>query len=171
MREERVTLNKIDVKRLIKAAKNHLQEMGLKIIHEDEFDSYHSIKAHKGGKLALVTGSIRDVEVLITGTDKDYELTLRTGAWGRDIVIPTIFSGILSKASAALSAGTIVSGYAGVTGTASLVSVPIAVTATVAIAEAYRAGKFENNFWTWLNKEIISLGKESMVSTPRIVVP
>lgn len=79
MREERVTLSKIDAKRLIKAAKDHLHELGLKIIHEDTFEGYHSIKAHKGGKLALVTGSIRDVELLITGTGKDYELTLRTG--------------------------------------------------------------------------------------------
>ncbi len=49
MREERVTLSNIDAERLIKAAKDHLQELGLKIINEDAFEGYHSIKAHKDG--------------------------------------------------------------------------------------------------------------------------
>ncbi|MHB8602470.1 MAG: hypothetical protein ACYC6W_06310 [Nitrosotalea sp.] len=143
MREERVTLNKIDVERLVKSTKNHLQELGLKIINEDTFEGYHSIKAHKGEILALVTGSIRDVEILITGKDKDYELTLRTGAWGRDIAIPTLLISGFSLGAGAVVAGT----------------------------EVFRAVMFEKNFWTWLNKEIITLGKESMMSTPQVVVP
>jgi hypothetical protein len=172
MREERVTLNKIDVERLIKSAKSHLQELGLKIINEDAFEGYHSIKAHKGGKIALVTGSVRDVELLITGTDKDYDLTLRTGAWGRDMVIPTLFGGILGSAGTAMAAGTtLATGAAVVTGTVVTAGVPIAAGATVAVVEAYRAGKFEMNFWTWLNKEIVNLGKEAMMTRPQVVVP
>jgi hypothetical protein len=144
MREERVTLGKIDVERLAKAAKDYLQKLGLKIINEDAFEGYHSIKAYKDGKIALVTGSVRDIELLITGTDKNYELTLRTGAWGRDIAIPALLASMVSFGAGAVVAG----------------------------VEAYRAGKFEKDFWTWLNKEIISLGKEAMMSIPQeVVVP
>jgi hypothetical protein len=183
MREERVTLNKIDVERLIKSAKDHLQELGLKIINEDSFEGYHSIKAHKGGKLALVVGNVRDVELLITGTEKDYELTLRTGAWGRDIVIPGLLGGIIvragvaaapataAKASAALVGGATVATGAAVAAGASVVGAPVAAGTAVALVEAYRAGKFEKNFWTWLNKEIVKLGKEATISTPKVVVP
>lgn len=181
MREERVTLSKIDVERLVKAAKDHLQEMGLKIIDEDVFEGYHSIKAHKGGKLALVTGSIRDVELLITGTEKDYEMTLRTGAWGRDIVIPTIFGGALvragvaaapaaaARAGAAVATGAAVAAGTTIAGAAVTAGAPVAAGAAVAVVEAYRAGKFEKNFWTWLNKEIVKLGKEVTMSAPRII--
>jgi hypothetical protein len=164
MREERVTLSKIDANRLITAAKHHLQELGLKIIHEDTFEGYHSIKAHKGGKMALVTGSIRDVELLLTGKDMDYDLTLRTGAWGRDMVIPSIFAGIMGSTGTSFATGAAV-----VTGTIVSAGVPLVAGASVAVVEAYRAGKFEMNFWTWLNKEIVNLGKESMMTKPQVI--
>lgn len=143
MREERVTLSKIDAERLVKSIKDHLRNLGLEIIHEDTFESYHSIKAYKGGIPSLVTGSVRDVEILITGKDKDYELTLRTGAWGRDIAIPSLLISGLSFGAGAVVAG----------------------------VEVFRAVMFEKNFWTWLNNEILNLGKESMMSTPVVVSP
>ena len=71
MKEERVSLSNVDVDNLVNATKQHFQELGLQIIHEDKFENYWSIKAHKGGKLATVTGSIRDVEVLVTGTNNN----------------------------------------------------------------------------------------------------
>jgi len=143
MREERVILSKIDVDILVISTKNHLQELGLKIIHEDTFEGYHSIKAYKGGIPSLVTGSVRDVEILITGKDKDYELTLRTGAWGRDIAIPSL----------------LVSGFS------------FGVGAVVAGVEVLRVVMFEKNFWAWLNKEIFNLGEESVMTTPQVVAP
>jgi hypothetical protein len=143
MREERVTLSTIDLERLVKSTKDHLQELGLKIINEDIFEGYHSIKAYKGGILALVTGSVRDVEILITGKDKDYELTLRTGAWGRDIAIPSLLISGLSFGAGAVVAGT----------------------------EVFRAVMFEKNFWAWLNNEMISIGKGSMIGSPQVVTP
>ena len=143
MREERVTLSKIDVERLVKSIKDHLENMGLKIIHEEILDGYHSIKAYKGGIPSLVTGSVRDVEILITGKDKDYELTLRTGAWGRDIAIPSLLISGLSFGAGAVVAG----------------------------AEVLRAVMFEKNFWTWLNNEILNLGKEAVMSTPVVISP
>ncbi len=87
------------------------------------------MKAYKGGKLSAVTGSIRDVEILITGSNNTYDLTLRTGAWGRDITIPALLASAVSFGAGAIVAG----------------------------AEAYRAYKFEKNFWDWLNQTIKSL--------------
>ncbi len=186
MREERVVLSSIDVERLVKAAKDHLQELGLKIIDEDVFEGYYSIKAHKGGNLAIATGNVRDVEILITGTEKNYELRLRTGAWGRDIVIPSLLGGALIRAGAAalpttaVRAGAAVAGAAAriagvaVTGAAvgaTIAGAPVAAGAAVALIEAYRAGKFEKDFWNWLKAEIVSLGKEATMSKPRQLMP
>ena len=38
-------------------------------------------------------GNIRDVEVMISGTKGNYDLVLRTGAWGKDIMVPTAIWG------------------------------------------------------------------------------
>lgn len=183
MREERVTLSNIDIERLVKFAKDHLEGLGLKIINEDSFEGYHSIKAHKGGKIALVVGNVRDVELLVTGTEKNYELRLRTGAWGRDIAVPGILGGAIVRAGVAAAPATtakvgaaLVGGAAAATGAAiaagaSIVGAPVAAGAAVALVEAYRAGKFEKDFWNWLNHEIAVLGKDATMSRPKMVMP
>ncbi|MDE1829086.1 MAG: zinc ribbon domain-containing protein [Thaumarchaeota archaeon] len=128
MKEESVKLGNIEADKLISSIKQHFTELGLQVIHEDKSDGYWSIKAHKGGKISAVTGSIRDVEILITGSDKNYDLIFRTGAWGRDIAIPALLASAVSFGAGAVVAG----------------------------AEAYRAHKFEKNFWDWLNQQIKS---------------
>ncbi len=142
MKEERVNLSNVEISQLFSAVKQHLQELGLQIIHEDGMENYWSVKAHKGGKLATLTGSIRDVEVMITGSSNNYDLTLRTGAWGRDIAIPAILA-----SSVSLGAG-----------------------AAVAGVEMYRAHKFEKNFWEWLNQKVDQLGRgKATISEPALV--
>ncbi len=143
MKEERVNLSNVNIDKLVSAAKQHLQGLGLQIIHEDKFDNYWSVKAHKGGKLATITGSIRDVEILVTGTGNNYELTLRTGAWGRDIAIPALLVSTMSLAGGV----------------------------AVAAAEIYRAHKFEKNFWDWLNQRVAQLGSNATISQPTVVKP
>jgi len=182
MREERVMLTKIDAEKLIQAAKNHLQELGMKIIDEDSFEGYHSIKAYRGGNMALVTGSIRDVELLITGTEKNYELRLRTGAWGRDMAIPAMIGGILTKAGTTIvpdvasKVGDVIATSASTIARSSLMSgstvaasAPFAAGIAIAAIEAYRAGKFEKNFWKWLKNEISRIGIESTMGKPEVI--
>ena len=143
MKEEMVALSNVNVDNLITLTKQHLQELRLEIIHEEKHDDgYWSIKAHRGGKLAAITGSIRDVEILIVGTNNQYELTLRTGAWGRDIAIPALLASMVSIAGAA----------------------------AVAAAEVYRAHKFEKDFWDWLNKQVMSYDN-GKISPPKLVKP
>src|SRR5579872_582546 len=105
MKEEVVKLSNVEVDKLISDIKQHFVELGLQIIHEDNHDGYWSIKAHKGGSLSAVTGSIRDVEILMTGANNNYDLTLRTGAWGRDIAIPALLASAVSFGVGAAVAG------------------------------------------------------------------
>lgn len=138
MKEESVQLSDVEINRLISSIKQHFAELGLQIIHEDAHEGYWSIKAHKGGKLSVITGSIRDVEILITGSNNVHDLTFRTGAWGRDIAIPALLVSAVSFGAGAAVAG----------------------------AEAYRAHKFEKNFWEWLNQQIKSLN--ATITVPSI---
>ena len=89
MRQEHVTLKNVEVKQLFELIKKHLQEIKLDIIHEETEENYWNLKAHKGSKGSIVVGNIRDVEVMISGTKGNYDLVLRTGAWGKDIIVPT----------------------------------------------------------------------------------
>jgi hypothetical protein len=126
MKEERVLINNIDASKLYSDIKAHIQEIGLQIIHEDSQEGYWSIRAYKGGTLSAITGSIRDVEIMMTKSGGGYDLTLRTGAWGRDIAIPSLLVSAVSFGAGAIVAG----------------------------AEVYRAYKFEKNFWEWLNQRL-----------------
>lgn len=141
MKEESVQLSNIEVGQLRSAIKQHLTELGLQVIHEDSHDNYWSIKAHKGGTLSTITGSIRDVEIIVTGSNNNYDLTFRTGAWGRDIAIPALLA-----SSVSFGAGAVVAG-----------------------AEAYRAHKFEKNFWEWLQQQTRALNAK--ITTPAQVSP
>src|SRR6266487_2734492 len=143
MKEEHVTLNNIEISQLYGAIKKYLQDLKLQIIHEDKFDNYWSIKAYKGGKINTITGSVRDVEVMISGAENNYQLVLPTGAWGRDIFVPA--------AIAALAAGGMGAGV-------------------VAGLEIFRAYTFEKNFWEWLTRAVDELGKgNASVSEPKSV--
>ena len=146
MREEHVTLSNIEVSNLYDAIKTHLQQdLKLDIIHEDKFENYWSIKAYRGGKVNTITGSVRDVEVIISGTENNYDLVLRTGALGRDIFVPGAIAGI---AAGGLGAG------------------------VVAGLEVFRAYSFENDFWKWLNQTVQEIGKgRASVSKPRDIGP
>jgi hypothetical protein len=99
-----------------------LKGLKLDIIHEEKDEDYWDIKAHKGGKASVIVGNVRDVEIMISGARSAvpyYDIILRTGAWGKDIVVPTA---IAAAATAGIAA------------------------APVAAIEAYRAHSFEKKF-------------------------
>ncbi len=141
MRQEKVILSNVDIAQLQNAIKWHLKDLNMEIMREDKFDKYWSVRATRGGGLSVYVGSIRDVEVMIAGPDNEnkYELMLRTEAWGMDIAIPAFL--------------------------ASLISAPFG--AAVAGAEAYRAYKFEKDFWTWLKEQVKRIARGEMkISEP-----
>ena len=141
MRQEHVTLHDVEVSQIYDRIRNYLKDKKLDIISEEKEDNFWDLKAHKGTKGSIIIGNVRDVEVMISGSkDAGHDLVLRTGAWGKDIIVPTAFWGVA---------------------TAGLAVAP------VALAEIYRAHAFEKHFWDFIRKETSDLGKgKAEVSSP-----
>jgi hypothetical protein len=145
MRQEHVTLHGVEVSQLYDKIRQYLKDQKLDIIHEEKEDNYRALKAHKGTAGSVVIGNVRDVEVMISGTEGNYELILRTGAWGRDILVPAAIAGAL---------------------TAGLAAIPAAAVA------GYRAHAFEKNFWNYIQKTLAEIGKgKAEMSEPVTVTP
>ena len=108
--------------------KKYLKNLKLDIIHEEKEEIYWDLMAHKGTLSSVIIGNVRDVEIMISGKEGNYDLILRTGAWGKDIVVPTAIAGAL---------------------TAGVAAIPVAAVST------YRAHSFEKNFWDFIKKDII----------------
>jgi hypothetical protein len=131
MRQEHVTLHDVEVSQLYDQIRQYLKDQKLDVIHEEKEDNYRALKAHKGTAGSVVIGNVRDVEVMISGTEGNYELILRTGAWGKDILVPAAIAGAL---------------------TAGLAAIPAAAVA------GYRAHAFERNFWNFIQKTLAEIG-------------
>ena len=141
MRQEHVTLKNVEISELFDSIKKHLEEIKLDIIYEEKEKDYWNLKAHKGSAGSIVVGNIRDVEVMISGTkERGHDLVLRTGAWGKDIIVPAAVAGAA---------------------TAGIALIP------VALAEIYRAHAFEKHFWDFIRQTTSDIGKgKSEMSTP-----
>jgi hypothetical protein len=143
MRQEHVTLQNVEVSQLYDRIKKYLQELKLDIIHEEKIENYWNIKAHKGTKGSIIIGNVRDVEVMISGTEANYDLILRTGAWGKDIIVPAAIAGVL---------------------TAGVAAVPVAA------VSGYRAHSFEKNFWNYIKKTLSDIGKANATMSDPVTV-
>ena len=145
MRQEHVTLQGVEISQLYDQIRNYLKDKKLDVISEEKEDNFWDIKAHKGTRGSVIIGNVRDVEVMISGREGNYDLILRTGAWGKDIVVPAVIAGVLTAGVGAVIAGG---------------------------ASAYRAHAFERNFWNFVQKTLAEIGKgKSMMSEPVTVTP
>jgi len=143
MRQEHVTLQNVDVSQLYSQIKKYLQDKKLDIIHEEKEENYWDLKAHKGTRGSVIIGNVRDVEVMISGTEGNYDLILRTGAWGKDIIVPTVIAGVLTAGVAAIPA---------------------------AAVSGYRAHAFEKHFWDYIKKTLSDIGSEKATMSEPVVV-
>ena len=132
MKQEHVTLHDVEASVIYDQIKKYLKDQKLDIIHEESEENYWDLKAHKGGKGSVIIGNVRDIEVMISGKEGNYELILRTGAWGRDIIVPAAIAGVL---------------------TAGIATIPAAA------ISGYRAHAFEKNFWNFIQKTLADIGK------------
>ncbi len=143
MRQEHVTSHNVQISQLYDLIKDYLKELKLDIIHEEKDEDYWDIKAHKGGRGSAIVGNVRDVEIMISGARSAvpyYDVILRTGVWGKEIIVPTA---IAAAATAGIAA------------------------APVAAIEAYRAHSFEKKFWEFISTTISDFGKgEAIMSSP-----
>jgi hypothetical protein len=145
MRQEHVTLQGVEVSQLYDQIRNYLKDKKLDVISEEKEDNFWDLKAHKGTRGSVIIGNVRDVEVMISGSEGNYDLILRTGAWGKDIVVPAVIAGVLTAGVGAVVAGG---------------------------ASAYRAHAFERNFWNFVQKTLADIGKgKSTMSEPVTVTP
>ena len=143
MRQEHVTLQNVDVSRLYEEIKKYMQGLKLDVIHEEKIENFWDIKAHKGTKGSVIIGNVRDVEVMISGKEGNYDLVLRTGAWGKDIVVPAVIAGVLTAGTGAVIIGA---------------------------ASAYRAHAFERNFWNFIKKALSEVGNKDAAMTDPVTV-
>ena len=143
MRQEHVTLQDVDVSQLYDEIKKYLKDLKLDIIHEEKEENYWDLMAHKGTKGSVIIGNVRDVEVMISGKEGNYDLILRTGAWGKDIIVPTVIAGILTAGVAAIPA---------------------------AAVSGYRAHAFEKNFWDYIKKTLSEIGSEKATMSQPVLV-
>ena len=143
MRQEHVTLQNVEVSQLYERIKQYLQQLKLDIIHEEKIENYWNIKAHKGTKGSVIIGNVRDVEVMISGTEGNYDLILRTGAWGKDIIVPTAIAGVL---------------------TAGVAAIPVAA------VSGYRAHAFEKKFWDYIKKTLSEIGGANATMSDPVTV-
>lgn len=145
MRQEHVTLQNVEVSQLYDQIKKYLKDLKLDIIHEEKEENYWDLKAHKGTLSSVVIGNVRDVEVMISGAEGNYDLVLRTGAWGKDIIVPTAIAGALTAGVAAIPAAAVTS---------------------------YRAHSFERKFWDYIKNTLSDIGKgNATMSDPVTVTP
>jgi hypothetical protein len=148
MKQERVPGQNVDLDQLTNSIQGHLTGQGFQIIQSGTADNYRMLHARKGGWGRTLIGAVRDAEVDIAGTSQSFELTLRTGAWGRDIAIPAIEGFV------------ILGGVGGIGGAA---------------AGAIMAYEFEKHFWQWLNTEVQRLsggvGRVGQPYSPPMVSP
>jgi hypothetical protein len=145
MRQEHVTLQGVEISQLYDQIRNYVKDKKLDIIHEEKEDNFWDLKAHKGTRGSVIIGNVRDVEVMIYGREGNYDLILRTGAWGKDIVVPAVIAGVLTA-----GVGLVVAGG----------------------ASAYRAHAFEKHFWEFVQKTVAEIGKgKSTMSEPVTVTP
>jgi hypothetical protein len=140
MKHERVVGHHVDLNQLHSDVVQHLQSQGLQVLADEAAPGYISIHARKGGVGRTLIGAVRDAEVMIAGTSENFEVTLRTGAWGRDIAIPAV-EGFL------LLGGIEAAGGAGL--------------------GVLMAHEFEAKFWKWLREraEAVS-GGQAQIGTP-----
>jgi hypothetical protein len=145
MRQEHVILQGVEISQLYDQIRNYMKDKKLDIIHEEKEDNFWDLKAHKGTRGSVIIGNVRDVEVMISGAEGNYDLILRTGAWGKDIVVPAVIAGVLTAGVGAVVAGG---------------------------ASAYRAHAFEKHFWDFVQKTLAEIGKgKSTMSEPVTVTP
>jgi hypothetical protein len=145
MRQEHVILQGVEISQLYDQIRNYMKDKKLDIIHEEKEDNFWDLKAHKGTRGSVIIGNVRDVEVMISDSEGNYDLILRTGAWGKDIVVPAVIAGVLTAGVGAVVAGG---------------------------ASAYRAHAFEKHFWDFVQKTLAEIGKgKSTMSEPVTVTP
>ncbi|GEM_PF-1616339 len=80
----------VDPEDVYSHVKELLQSQQFRIISDEKKDGLWDVHAKKSNIERIVTGRIRDVDVIIAGAKGKFEVQLHAGIWGRDLAIPAI---------------------------------------------------------------------------------
>lgn len=90
MRKYAFTNVNIDPEQTYSQSKKIIEARGLKITSEEIQDRYWDLHARKSGIDRILTGTVRDVNFILTGDRKNLGVQLHAGIWGRDYIVPAI---------------------------------------------------------------------------------
>lgn len=129
----------IDLERLATRIETYLQENDFEVAFSkdpSEPASWFFIQARKAGLLRTAAGARRSTDITIRGSPDDFEVTIGTGEWGKNIIT-----------------------------SAPLFIVPV-VGVTATLAKLYVAKRFEDNLWRYIEDQIRFLsGSASSIRT------
>ncbi len=124
---ERFTGLNVDLERLATRVQLYLQDNGFEVAYSKdptEPASWFFIQARKVGALRTVAGARRSTDITIKGRPDDFEVTIGTGEWGKNILT-----------------------------SAPLFIVPI-VGITATVVKLYTGKSFESNLWKYIKDQI-----------------
>jgi hypothetical protein len=128
---ERFTSLNVDIERLATRVQTYLQEHKFEVAFSKDHTepaSWFFIQARKSDALRTIAGARRSTDITIRGSPDDFEVTIGTGEWGKNIVT-----------------------------SAPLFIVPV-VGVTATLAKLYVAKKFEDNLWKYIKDQANFLG-------------
>ncbi|GBC74263.1 hypothetical protein HRbin05_00298 [archaeon HR05] len=124
---ERFTGLNVDLERLATRVQMYLQENGFEVAYSKDPTappSWFFIQARKISTLRSIAGARRSTDITIKGKPDDFEVTISTGEWGKNML-----------------------------SSAPLFIVPI-VGITATVAKLYTAKSFESNLWKYIKDQI-----------------
>ncbi|MEO9365457.1 MULTISPECIES: zinc ribbon domain-containing protein [Candidatus Nitrosocaldus] len=132
---ERFTGLNVDLERLATRVQMYLQENGFEVAYSKDPTappSWFFIQARKISTLRSIAGARRSTDITIKGKPDDFEVTISTGEWGKNML-----------------------------SSAPLFIVPI-VGITATVAKLYTAKSFESNLWKYIKDQIKFLSNSAV---------
>ena len=130
-KNERFTGLNADLERLAMRAQSYLQENKFEVAYSKdptEPASWFFIQASKAGALRTAAGARRSTDITIRGNPNDFQVSIGTGEWGKNLIT-----------------------------SAPLFIIPV-VGITATLAKLYTAKRFEDNLWKFIKDQARYLG-------------
>jgi hypothetical protein len=127
---ERFTNSNVDLERLATRVSMYLQENGFEVAYSKDPTappSWYFIQARKLSAIRSIAGARRSTDITIRGKPSDFEVTISTGEWGKNLL-----------------------------SSAPLFVVPI-IGAAATVAKLYVGKKFESNIWKYIKDQVMFL--------------
>lgn len=123
-KEHRFTDYNVDIERLARRIESYLLENHFEVaFSKDKTIQKYFIQARKLGLLRTTSGTRRSTDITINGVPDDFEITIRTGEWGNNLIV-----------------------------SAPLFVIPI-IGIVATLARLYTAKKFEKNLWRYIKEQ------------------